>query len=306
MLTGDRLLKIVTGALVVIFVIFAIVIISRQLMRRSDPLTRIAEETCNTVIAAGADAPPGASFLPAPPSSLEDISRISGCLFLDTTTRDTTPLSRSFFAHETIPGWDYLYLGPRGVLTIRDDRSFEAEANAVQACLRRGACDDATDDERLFSLTIALRTSSGDRPVTVSFYERRLRDILREVPELIAAMCAAKGLKMSDLAIETTFHRRYALIGSPDEKSVAALARPHRDGLLLASRGAKIRLLPWEYRANPLRALAAKGVSYGLEKEEYRKEIATVKMFMTIRYREEGGSMSLVSKDNTGGSPDER
>lgn len=308
MMTGDRLLKIVTGTLVAAFVIFAIVVVSRELMRRSDPLARIAEETCDTVTAAGADAPPGASFLPSPPSSAEEAARIPGCLFIDAAVRDATPLSKSFFAHETVPGWDYLYLGPRGVLVIRDERSFKAEADAIRSCIRQNACSDAdaAPEKDPVSLTISLLTPSGERPVTVSFYERRLRDILREAPALLAEMCAAKGRKMSDLAIETTFHRRYALVGAPDEKTISGLARPGRDGLLLASRGAKIRLLPWEYRANPLRALAAKGVPYGLEKEEYRKEVATVRIFLTERFREEAGSMSLVSDGIAGGAPDER
>ncbi len=305
MMTGDRFLKIVTGALVLGFVIFAAIVVVRELTRRSDPLTRLVEESCTTLAAVGTDAPPGASFLPNAPSSLEEIAGIASCLFLGATVRDATALTASFFSHEPIAGWDYLYLGPRGVLVTRDDRSFSDKAEIIRACIRQKGCDEGMSEEEPFSLTISLLTVSGERPVTTSFYDRRLRDILREAPTLLAEMSAAKKQDIRNLLIEVAFHRRYALIGAPDEKSLATLARPDRDGLFLASRGAKIRLLPWEYKTNPLRLIASRGASYGLEKEEYRKEIATLKIFMTERFREEGTRMvPVVEAPN--GAPDDR
>ncbi len=306
MITGDRLLKAVTGALIAAFVLFAAAVVIRELTRRTDPLTRIAEESCRAIAAVGTDAPPRATFLAAVPRAPEDIAGVAGCLFLDASARDATPLAASFFAHETVPGWDYLYFGPRGVLLIRDNRSFSEEAALLHACFRQKQCDYSSAPHEPLSLTVSLITSSGERPITVSFYERPFADILREAPPLLAEMIAVKKQAPTHLDLEVAFHRHYALIAAPEEKPVNALARAGRDGLFLASRGAKIRLLPWEYRTNPLRSLAAKGASYGLEKEAFRKDIAALKIFMTERFRESAGKMMPVTVSVPQGASDER
>jgi len=301
MVTGDRLLKIVTGTLIVVFVVFAGQVIIRELVRIKDPLTRLVNEQCSSLVAVGTSAPPGASFLPSVPATVREIDGITGCFFLDASVKEKTELARAFFAHERVRGWDYLYLGPRGVLVVRDNTSFASQAAALRECIRAKRCGGVEDGGPLFSLTLSLVSQSGKRPVTVSFYDKRLTDILREAPSLLAEMCEVKKEDIATLLLEISFHQRYAFIGEPSEETVAELSRPGRDGLFLASRGAKIRLLPWEYRTNPLRVLATKGVSYGLEKEEYRKEIAMVKIFMTERYREEGARMISLDKEERRG-----
>ena len=295
MVTGDRLLTFVSGALLAVFLAFAAVIVVRELTRSRDPLNRIVEEHCASLAAAGTDAPPGATFLPRVPAATNELAGTVRCLFLDATTRDATPFSRAFFAHDAVPGWDYLYLGPRGVLVVRDEEPFAAEASLARDCLRDDRCDAGAQSDRVVSLTFSLVAADGGRPVTVSFYERLFGDVLREARPLLAEMCAAKKKDPAALSLEVAFHRHYALVAGPDEERLNELAKPERDGLFLASRGAKIRLLPWEYRSNPLRAIAAKGVSYGLEKDEYRKEVAAMKIFMVERYREEGGLMRPVA-----------
>ncbi|HOW52655.1 MAG TPA: hypothetical protein PLV42_11505 [bacterium] len=293
MFTGDRLLKLVSGALLGLFILFALIVTVRELMRSADPLNRIVAEQCLTLAAAGTDAPPGANFLPQVPATVDELLKNGAtCVFFDGTTRDASPLSRSLFARTPLTGWDYLYLGPRGVLMIRDERTFAAEAEAIRRCLRDGNCDAGQIGTQELSLTVSLSTAKGERPVTFSFYDESLADILKKTPGLITEMSGAKKVDPKTLILETAFHRHYALIVQPDEPSIGALARADRDGLLIASRGAKIRLLPWEYTKNPLRRLSTKAAQYGLDKDEYKKDIASVKIFATARYREENGVMT--------------
>ena len=58
MLTGDRLLKFVSAALLGAFILFALIVTVRELTRSRDPLNRLAAENCLTLAAVGTDAPP--------------------------------------------------------------------------------------------------------------------------------------------------------------------------------------------------------------------------------------------------------
>lgn len=298
MFTGDRLFKIVSGALLGAFILFTIIVTVRELMRSRDPLNRIVAEHCLTLAAAGTDAPPGATFLPQAPATVEELLKSgAACLFFDTASRDATPLTRTVFQRGALPAWDYLYIGPRGVLIIRDERTFADEAALLRSCLRDNACDAGDAGDRAQTLTLSLVNAAGERPVNLSFYDETLADILQKAPGLVTEMSRAKKVDPATLALEVAFHRHYALIAQPDEQSVGALAATGRDGLMLASRGPKIRLLPWEYTKNPLRRLATKGSQYGLDKDEYKKDIAAVKIFATARFREENGAMKELTTD---------
>lgn len=293
--TADRLLRIASGLLLASFVVFAVIVVARELARSRDPLTRLAAERCVTLAAAGREAPPGAEFLPAVPASEQDLMKSgASCLFFDDTVRDASPLAAAVFARGPIAGWDHLFLGPRGALIIRDERDFAAEAATLRDCLRNDRCYTDPTRDPVVSLTISLLKRSGQRPLTVSFYDETLGAILAKLPGLLREMAGAKKLDTAEMTLEAAFHRHYARIMEPDEKKIAALAMKERDGLMLASRGARIRLLPWEYDKNPLRRLSAKGAQYGLEKEEYKKDVASVFIFSTVRYRETDGAMTPV------------
>ncbi len=294
--TADRFLRIASGLLLASFIVFALIVVARELARSRDPLIRLAAEQCVTLAAAGREAPPGAEFLPAVPASEQDLMKSgASCIFFDDTVRDASPLTAAVFARKPIAGWDHLFLGPRGALIIRDERDFAAGAIALRDCLRNDRCDTDPTRDPVVSLTVSLLKRSGQqRPLTVSFYDETFGAILAKLPGLLREMANAKKLDTAEMTLETAFHRHYARIMEPDEKKIAALAMKERDGLMLASRGARIRLLPWEYDKNPLRRLSAKGTQYGLEKEEYKKDVASVFIFSTVRHRETDGAMMPV------------
>ncbi|HSA33773.1 MAG TPA: hypothetical protein P5077_08615 [bacterium] len=293
--TADRLLRVASGLLLASFVVFALIVVARELARSRDPLNRLAAEQCVTLAAAGREAPPGAEFLPAVPASEQDLMKSGAtCLFFDGAVRDNSPIATAVFERTPIAGWDHLFIGPRGALIIRDERDFAAEAAALHDCLRNGRCDAAPEHDPTLSLTVSLVKPSGQRPLTVSFYDETLGAIRAKLSGILREMASAKKLDTAGLTLETAFHRHYARVMEPDEKKISALAVAGRDGLMIASRGAKIRLLPWEYEKNPLRRLSTKGAQYGLEKEEYKKEVASVFIFSTVRYRETDGAMTPV------------
>ncbi len=295
MLTADRLLKFVSGALLGAFILFSLIVTIRELMRSRDPLNRLVSEHCLTLAAFGSDAPPGAQFLPRAPATPEELTgNGAACLFFDASARDATPLTQALFKRTPVSGWDHLYLGPRGALLIRDERTFAAEAELLRSCLRDRACAAGDTGLANRSVTLSLVDAAGRRPVNLSFYDEALGDILAKMPGLLNEMSTVKKIDPAALTLETAFHRHYALLAQPDEPSVATLAAPGRDGLMIASRGPKIRLLPWEYGKNPLRRLMAKGSQYGLDKDEYKKDNAAVTIFATVRFREEKGAMREI------------
>ncbi len=291
-MTGGRFLKILTIISFAVFIIFAVTVVVREVLRPDDKLGLIMEKKCSSVYTV-----PGIkdmenlltlSEIPKNESELELDE--NHCLFVPAGNQRDTKFTESLFIRDSLFSHRYLYMGNRGVLIQKHTVPYAKYADKIYACIRLGRCEINEDEGQKFTLTIAF-SRKNNYPVTVTFSEKTMSRIFSEAPGLLSEMMKIKELSPENYALEIVFHKGYSFFEKKESDFIEKMIKRGVDGLFLASRGAEIRLLPFETSSGYLKKLSSKGRQYGLDKNEYEKDVASLSFIRTERYREKNLAM---------------
>lgn len=291
-MTGDRFLKILTVVSFTIFAVFAITVVVREILRPDDKLSLIMEKECSSVYVSSEIEKMKDSFpvseLPENESALElDENQ---CFFVHSDNRGDTKFSESLFIRDRLFEHRYLYMGSDGVLIQKHTVPYAKYADKIYACIKLGRCELTEDEDQKFTLTLAF-SRKNRYPVTVTFSEKTMPRIFSEAPGLLSEMMKIKKLSPEKHVLEIIFHKGYSFTENKESDFIDKIIKRGVDGLFLASRGAEIRLLPFETSSGYLEKLSSKGQQYGLDKNEYEKEVASLSLIRTKRYREKNLAM---------------
>lgn len=271
MVTSEKLIKFVSVAIAAATVLFIIVVIVQELAKPASMLDRIVSEKCASLTRTG-----------KAPESEAELKKIgSECVLVTDGDSDFAGSLRKF---AYLRNFDYLFSGKAGILLKQRTSNFESEAKFILDSFR-GKRPEKIQDSRL-TLTAAMYNSSGEPVITASYDETSLHQIADNLPELFGEIAKIKQLDLQSLKLMLYFHSEYAYLEDKTPDHLNQLPQPLVDGLYIKSRGAKLRVLPWEYSNKPLAVLDRKGRQYGLEKEEYTNELATIWFYRTFQFFE--------------------
>lgn len=271
MVTSEKLIKFVSVAIAAATVLFIIVVIVQELAKPASMLDRIISEKCATLTKAD-----------NAPESEAELKKIgSECVLVPDGDSDFAKSLRNF---ARLRSFDYLFSGEAGVLLKLRTSNFESEAKFILDSFR-GREPEKIPDSKL-TLTAAMYSPSGEPVITASYDGTSLHQIADNLPELFGEIAKIKQLDLKSLKLMLYFHSEYAYLENKSPDYLNQLPQPLVDGLYIKSRGAKLRVLPWEYSNKPLSVLDRKGRQYGLEKEEYTNELATVWFYRTFQFLE--------------------
>ena len=280
MITIEKFLKFVSVSTLVATVIFTIVVIIQEIMKPKDVLERIKKEHCASV----------AELEEAPSDEYSHNMKHSGseCVFVPSSLRKESDFADSLFKFRKLDDFDYLFAGEKGILLKKSEISLE-EADFIIKCFRLEQCPENVPDKKR-TLTATALDSRGNAAISVTYEDEKISHTAKNLKKLFKEIAEIKKLDLEKLRLVLYFHSEYAYIEDKSDNHLISLPKSGIDGLYLKSRGAKIRLLPWEYSVNPLSVLDRKGVQYGLEKDEYKKDAASVYFYRTSQFSENNGT----------------
>lgn len=293
MLTGDKLFKIVSLLLFVGFILFSIIVSVKEILKSDDLLQKTADANCfSLALTGGEKLRSGEAWQKGELESEDDFVKSGyACLFVSKQDKKGR-FAENLFKRGPLKKSDYLYVGDRGVLIKRDETDFSYMAKGILDCLKKGDCSFVANSKDIVSVTISLLDQKDARPVEVTFSDEPLNRMAKSGRALIEEMAAVKKIKTGDMRLNLAFHKSYALIDSKDEEYIDSLLKEGLDGLYLKARGAKIRLMPWEYGLKAVRAVSRKGAQYGLKKDEFKETLSTIYAYRTVQFREKDGVMN--------------
>lgn len=271
MVTSEKLIKFVSVAIAAATLLFILVVIVQELSKPASMLDRISAAKCMTLTKTDK----------APESEYELKKIESECILVPQSGTDFAESLRNF---ANLRNFDYLFSGNAGILLKRRTATFENEAKFILDSFR-GRETEKIQDSKL-TLTAAMYNSSGEPLITASYDETSLHQIADNLPELFGEIARIKQLDLNSLKLMLYFHSEYAYLEDKTPDYLNSIPRPLIDGLYIKSRGAKLRVLPWEYSNKPLSVLDRKGRQYGLEKEEYTNKLATIWFYRTFQFLE--------------------
>lgn len=279
MLTIEKFLKFVSASTLAATVIFTVTVVIQELVKPKEVIERIKKEKCLSFSETGT--------FPESESDLEKTG--SDCVLVPESMREKSDFAASLFRFRRLDGFDYLFSGKAGVLLKKHDDSLPDEAGFIVKCFRNGECSEKIPDKKRTISAVAL-DSNGNAAISVTYEDNPVVSTALNLKKLFGEIAKIKKLDLDKLRLVLYFHSEYAYL--EDKSDIYLISMPENgvDGLYLKSRGAKIRLLPWEYSTNPLSVLDRKGVQYGLEKDEYKKEAASVYLYRTTQFAENNGS----------------
>ncbi|MBO4711780.1 hypothetical protein J5681_07695, partial [bacterium] len=216
----------------------------------------------------------------------------SDCVFfVPSSLRKKSHFADSVFKFGNLDHFDYLFAGKSGILLKRNDGSpeLEKEADFIIKCFRNEKCPDNVPDKKR-TVTATAWDVNGNLMMSVTYEDELISATAKNLKKLFNEIAKIKKLDLSKLRLILYFHSEYAYLEDKSEKYLITLPKSGVDGLYLKSRGAKIRLLPWEYSTNPLSVLDRKGSQYGLDKDEYKKDVASVYFYRTTQFSEDDGN----------------
>lgn len=278
MITSEKLLK--TISLIIFFsaILFTAVTVIIELMKPEDRFEQIVQEYCHD----------GYSGLDREEST-QELSE-QDCIFISS-GKLRSPALHKYEGMRNIEGFDRLFIGSRGILLKKNRTDYQAPAASVLKCIRKGDCPSGNTGSK-YTVTIEMNDSSGRLSASVSYVDTELSQISKNSRKLFTDIVKLKNSDMNTLRTLIYFHHQYTFIENKSPEHVVSLMKKGLDGLYLESRGAKIRVLPDEYGQNdPFDLLDKKGKQYGLEKEEYKKDEASVFIYRTSQFIEHNGDM---------------
>lgn len=296
MITIEKVLRFVSASTLAATVIFTVVVVIRELAKPKDVLERIKQEHCASV-----------SELDEAPSFEYDLKKSeSECIFVPSSLRKDSDFADSLFKFRKLEDLDYLFAGKSGILLKRTEKEaysaifkkllpkkdadfMEEEADFIIKCFRNDECSLNIPDTKR-TVTATAWDVNGNVAMSVTYEDELISATAKNLKKLFNEIAKIKKLDLSKLRLILYFHSEYAYLEDKSDKYLITLPKSGVDGLYLKSRGAKIRLLPWEYSTNPLSVLDRKGSQYGLDKDEYKKEVASVYFYRTTQFSENDGN----------------
>ncbi len=279
MVTIEKFLKFVSASTLAATLIFIIVVVIQEITKPKEVLERIKKENCSSV------------YEPEIQTEYEsDLETAANdCVFIRENLGGTSKFAESLKNFRRLDSFDYLFAGKSGILLKKNDSSLKKEADFIIKCFRLEKCSlDLPDAKRTITAT-ALNTE-GKVEISVTYEDSLISATAKNLKKLFNEIAKIKKLDPERLRLVLYFHSEYAYLEDKSDNYLISLPKSGIDGLYLKSRGAKIRLLPWEYSTNPLSVLDRKGVQYGLDKNEYQKDAASVYFYRTTQFSENNGN----------------
>lgn len=285
MITGDRVLRTVSVSIFLAMTIFSIFVVVRETRKPDTPFERIKQKECGSIFILNGESSDSVST--------EDdlLKRKESCFFIDRSLKKSGPLFRRVFRHGYLKSMEYLYIGENGVLLRKGKRDFERETGKLFSCFVKGECPEGDEEKDKFTFTLSMVNSLGTHVVSATLEDISLPRAMKRGKRLLDTMLDVKGLKKEGLKLNLMFHRPYALFEGRNRKKINELTKSYRDGLYMKARGAKIRLLPFEYRRDPHKRITYKGRQYGLAKDDHKKEHTSFYIFRTEQFIQKGDRM---------------
>lgn len=278
MLTIEKVLKFVSASTLAVTLIFTAAVIFQELTKPKEVLERVKKENCRLV-----------SETERAPENETALGETKGdCVFVPELQHKETEFAASLFKFRRLDNFDYLFSGEKGILLKKTDRSFFEEADFIIKCFRAGKCPESVPNSKP-TITATALDQQGNVLISTTYENNPIQSTARNLKKLFNEIAKIKNLDITKLRLVLYFHSHYAYLENKDDNYLISVPETGVDGLYMKSRGAKIRLLPWEYSVNPLSVLDRKGVQYGLEKEEYKKEAASVYLYRTRQFSENNG-----------------
>lgn len=296
--TIEKVLRFVSASVLAATIIFTVVVVVKELAKPKDVLERIKQEHCASV----------AELEEAPAAEYSHNMKHSGseCVFVPSSLRGKTEFADSLFKFKKLEDFDYLFAGNSGILLKRTEKEayssifkkflpkkdadfMEEEADFIIKCLRNEKCPDSVPDKKR-TVTATAWDINGNLMMSVTYEDELVLSTAKNLKKLFNEIAKIKKLDLAKLRLILYFHSNYAYLEDKSEKYLITLPKSGVDGLYLKSRGAKIRLLPWEYSTNPISVLDRKGSQYGLDKDEYKKDVASVYFYRTTQFSENDGN----------------
>ena len=277
--TIEKFLKFVSASTLAVTIIFTVVVVFKELTKPKDLLERIKKEHCASV-----------SELAEAPSGEDDLAKTGGeCVFVPESKSKNSGFAESLMNFRKLDDFDYLFAGKSGILLKKNSGSFFEEADFIIKCFRSEKCPDNAPGTKP-TVTATALDLQGNIVISSSYEENPIVSTAKNIKKLFYEIAKIKKLDIEKLRLVLYFHSNYAYLENKNDNYLISLPKNGVDGLYLKSRGAKIRLLPWEYSVNPVSVLDRKGVQYGLEKDEYKKDTASVYFYRTTQFSENNGS----------------
>lgn len=290
MITSEKLLKIISLLILISTVLFSIITVAQELLKPDERLDRIVSDQCD-------DPYPVLDKTVESESELEAIGQ--ECLFIPPEKLNGSPFLKSISLMSNLHKFDALFVGKKGILLKRIATDHKNAAQSIVACIRKDECSVGIADEK-HTVTILFKNSTGRTEASVSYVDTQLSQITRNSKKLLTDILKLKNIDINSLRLLIYFHKSYTFIENKTPEYVVSLMKKGVDGVYLESRGAKIRVLPDEYQASdPFDLLDKKGRQYGLEKEEYKKDEASVFIYRTVQFIERNGEMIPFSGNST-------
>ena len=281
--TIEKVLRFVSVSTLAVTIIFTVVVVVKELTKPKDVLERIKKEHCASV--SELEEAPAAEY------SHNMKHSESECVFVPSSLRKDSDFADSLFKFRKLEDFDYLFAGKSGVLLKKNDGSLELEKEAgfLIKCFRTDECSLNIPNTKR-TITATAWDVNGNLMMSVTYEDELISSTAKNLKKLFNEIAKIKKLDLSKLRLILYFHSEYAYLEDKSDKYLITLPKSGIDGLYLKSRGAKIRLLPWEYSTNPLSVLDRKGSQYGLDKDEYKKDVASVYFYRTTQFSENDGN----------------
>jgi len=278
-MTSEKFITILSTAIVLITIVFSSVVFVKELVKPSDVLERTLLDNCRE------------NKFPEDKindeNELENIA--SDCVFISDELAESSEFTKKFKNLQHLKKFDYLFLGKKGILLKRNTVDHKKDAEYIYKCFKDAACSDQGSDESI-TITYLMQDSKGEVAISTTYNDLPAHQTVKNFKKLYKEISAIKKLS-GDFRLTLLFHKNYTYIENKTPEHVIPLLKRKIDGLFLKSRGAKIRVLPWEYSDNPVNVLDRKGRQYGLDKEEYKKDEASVYHYRTVQFIEKNGEM---------------
>ena len=281
MLTIEKVLRFVSASTLAATLVFTVVVVIKELSKPKEVLERIKIGHCESV-----------SELAEVPSSEDELRKADvQCVFIPNYMQKKSDFADSIFKFRKLEDFDYIFAGKSGIMLKKNGGSVELEKEAgfIIKCFRSDECSLNIPNSKRTITATALDTL-GNVAMSVTYEDDLISTTAKNLKKLFNEIAKIKKLDPAKLRLVLYFHSKYAYLEDKSEKYLITLPKSGIDGLYLKSRGAKIRLLPWEYSTNPLSILDRKGSQYGLDKDEYKKEAASVYFYRTTQFSENDGS----------------
>ncbi|MBP5406686.1 hypothetical protein J6Z19_06005 [bacterium] len=278
MITIEKFLKFVSASTLAATLIFIVVVVVQEITKPKEVIERIRKEKCISFFE-----------LETPPENESDLEKAgSDCVFVPADGIRSSEFAASLLNFRKLDGFDYLFAGEKGILLKKNEISLE-EADFIFKCFRSEKCPENVPDKRR-TLTATALDAQGNIVISSTYENEKISHTAKNLKKLFNEIAKIKKLDLAKLRLILYFHSEYAYLEDKSDKYLISMPKSGIDGLYLKSRGAKIRLLPWEYSVNPLSVLDRKGVQYGLERDEYKKDAASVYFYRIAQFSEDSGT----------------